>query len=440
MTLSRIGSDIFIGDSASTSHMTNNKTGVYDLTPIRGSVMIGNGESISCTHKGKLDVICKHKDDSTAKQTWEVKIVPQLNHDLFSFTKAMKEGWQMNGKWKEGGLMIELFKTTKISMKFDKMIPSGSSWLMGIKTQRLVGQAHAVIEPGKSIPTWKFHQITGQTGEHLLKTTAEYMGIKLTGKLEPCEACAQAKIKQANVPKKKEKQVPSRPGYRLFIDISSFKHESMGGKRHWLIVVDEFSDCSQSFFLKRKNDQIELLPIWFKELKAKFGIDIKYIRLDNSGENRCLQKECDKQNLGIIFEFSAPGTPQQNSVVERKIPTLMGRSRAMMITAGFSQQDKRKVWCEVISTATKQDNIMVRKERTKPPFTLFCNDEPKYMKFLRSFGEMALIAISDGKKMRSKLDTRGRTGIFVGYADDHARYVYRFINIQTKKIILSRDI
>ena len=170
------------------------------------------------------------------------------------------------------------------------------------------------------------------------------MGIKLTGKLEPCEICAQVKIRQANVPKN-EKQVPSRPGCRLFIDKSSFKHESMGGKRHWLIVVDEFSDCSHSFFLKRKSDQIELLPIWIQELKAKYGIDIKYIRLDTSGDNRSLQKECDKQNLGIIFEFTAPSTPQQNSVVERKIPTLMGRSRAMMLTPGFSQQDKRNFWC-----------------------------------------------------------------------------------------------
>ena len=113
MTLSNIGNDIFIDDSAATSHMTNNKTGVYELTLIRGSVMIGNGESINCTHKGKLDVICKHRDGSMARETWEVKIVPQLNHDLISFAKAMKEGWQMNGRWKEGGLMIELFKTTK---------------------------------------------------------------------------------------------------------------------------------------------------------------------------------------------------------------------------------------------------------------------------------------------------------------------------------------
>ena len=270
------------------------------------------------THKAKLDVICKHRYGSTARVTWEVKIVPQLNHDLFSFTKAMKEGWQMNDRWKEGGLMIELFKTTKTSMKFDRMILSGSSWLVGIKTQRLVGQAHAVIEPGKSIPIWKFYQMTGHTGEHLLRTTAEDMGIKLTGKLEPCEICAQAKIRQANVPKKKEKQVPSRPGYRLFIDISSFKHESMGGKRHWLIVVDEFSDCSHSFFLKKKSDQIEMIPIWIKELKAKYGIDIKYIRLDNSGENKSLQKECDKQNLGIIFEFRAPGTPSKIQLLKEK--------------------------------------------------------------------------------------------------------------------------
>ena len=96
--------------------MTSNKMGVYNLIPINGPVMIGDGQSISCTHKGKLDVICKQKDRSMAKGTWDVKIVPQLNHDLFSFTKAMKEGWQMNGRWKEGGVIIELFKTTRASI------------------------------------------------------------------------------------------------------------------------------------------------------------------------------------------------------------------------------------------------------------------------------------------------------------------------------------
>ena len=335
-----------------------------------------------------------------AKETWDVKIVPQLNHDLFSFAKAMKEGWQMNGRWKEEGLIIELFKTPRPSRKFDGMIPSGSSWLMVVKVQRVIDQAPSVIEPGKKISMWKFHQITGHTGEHLLKPTAKYMKIELTGKLAPCEICAQAKIRQANVPKKKMKKVPTRPGYRVFIDISSFKQVSRGGNRHWLIAVDEFSDCSHSLLI---------------------------------------QKEYDKQNLGVIFEFTAPGTPQQNFVVERNIPTLVGRARAMLIQPGMNSKEKGEFWCEVISTATNLDNIMVRPDRTRPPYTLFYNKDAKFTKHLRSFGEMAVVVIHEGKKMRSKLDTRGKTCMFVGYADDHSGDVYRFLNIKTKRIIMSRD-
>ena len=195
-------------------------------------------------------------------------------------------------------------------MKFDRMIPSGSSWLMGIKVKRVQDHAHSAVEPGKTISMSKLHQITGHTDEHLLRPTANYMRIKLTGKLARCEVCAQAKIRQRNIPKKKMKKLPTRPGYRVFMDICSFKQVSRGGNRHWLIVVDEFSDCTHSFFLNKKSDQIKIIPMWIRDLSKKYKIEIKRIRLDNSGENRSLQKECDKENLGIIFEFTAPGTPQ----------------------------------------------------------------------------------------------------------------------------------
>ena len=214
-------------------------------------------------------------------------------------------------------------------MKFDRMIPSGSSWLMGVKVQRVMDHAHSA------------------------------------GKLAPCEVCAQAKIRQVNILKKKIKKLPTKPGYRVFIDICSFKHVSRGGNRHWLIAVDEFSDCSHSFFLSRESDQVKLIPKWIKGLSKKHGIEKKRIRLDNSGENKSMKKVCNKENLGVIFESTAPGTPQQNSVVERRIPTLMGRARAMLIQAGIDSKGKGEFWCEVISTATKLDNIMVRPDRNK---------------------------------------------------------------------------
>ena len=181
------------------------------------------------------------------------------------------------------------------------------------------------------------------------------------------------------------KKLPTRPGYRVFIDICSFKQVGRGGNRHWLIAVDQFSDCSHSFFLSRKSDQIKLIPMWIKGLSRKHRIEIKKISLDNSGENKSLQKECDKQNLGVIFEFTALGMPQQNSVVERRIHCI-------------DSKGKGEFWCEVISTATNLDNIMVRPDRTKPPYTLFYNKDAKFMKHLRPFGEMAVVAIHEGKK------------------------------------------
>ena len=51
-----------------------------------------------------------------------------------------------------------------------------------------------------------------------------------------------------------------------------------------------------------------------------------------------------------------------------------------------------------------------------------------------------MTAIHEGKKMRSELDDRGKTCMFVGYADDHTKDLYRFLNNRTRRIILSRDV
>ena len=81
-------------------------------------------------------------------------------------------------------------------MKFDRMIPSGTSWLMGRRVQRVFDQAHTAMVRGKTIFISKFRQITGHTGEHLLKPTANYMKLRLIGRLPQCEVRAKAKIRQ----------------------------------------------------------------------------------------------------------------------------------------------------------------------------------------------------------------------------------------------------
>ena len=42
-------------------------------------------------------------------------------------------------------------------------------------------------------------------------------------------------------------------------------------------------------------------------------------------EKKKLEEKCNADGLGIIFEYAATGTPQQNAYVERTFPTIMGR-------------------------------------------------------------------------------------------------------------------
>ena len=83
---------------------------------------------------------------------------------------------------------------------------------------------------------------------------------------------------------------------------------------------------------------------------------------------------CDENEMGIKFEYTAPGTPQQNRVVERVFVTLIGRGRAVKNYAGFTVKKRQELWCEAAQTAmmldSKMENHLIQK---------FYGEDPKYM-------------------------------------------------------------
>ena len=96
-----------------------------------------------------------------------------------------------------------------------------------------------------------------------------------------------------------------------------------------------------------------------KDLKSKHGINVKYIRCDDAGENTKLEEACLKEGLGIQFEYTAPGTPQRNGRVERKFTTLYGRVRTTMDHAGLPEKLRKGLWAECAQTATTIENMIV---------------------------------------------------------------------------------
>ena len=42
-------------------------------------------------------------------------------------------------------------------------------------------------------------------------------------------------------------------------------------------------------------------------------LGVKFIHCNNAGENKKPEEKCNADGLGIIFEYTATGTPQQNA-------------------------------------------------------------------------------------------------------------------------------
>ena len=89
---------------------------------------------------------------------------------------------------------------------------------------------------------------------------------------------------------------------------------------------------------------------------------------------------------------------------------------------------RQQLWCETAQTATMLDNILVQDSAKSPPSTQFFGVDAKYVKHLRVFGEMCVVADTDNKVGRAKIDPRGKISLFVGYSTQHAGDVYRLLN------------
>ena len=285
----------------------------------------------------------------------------------------------------------------------------------------------------------RFHQICGHAGTHLMQATAKYYGVELSGTVQKCVSCSLEKIRQKNIPKENENK-SKIPGERMYLDISSMRTASLGGRKHWSMLVDEATHYKKSFFLRKKSDQEDEVAVWLLGLKTKYNIVVRFIRCDNSQENQSLERRLDQDGMGIIFEYTARGTPQQNALVERAFATVMGRGRAMMNFAGFTRSKRQQLWCEAAQTATMVDNVLVQTEGKAPPFKRFYNEDAKYAKYLRTFGEMAVVADTENKTGRTKIDPRGKMSLLLGYTTKHAGDVYRFLNMETQRVVHSRDV
>ena len=168
-------------------------------------------------------------------------------------------------------------------------------------------------------------------------------------------------------------------------------------------------------------------------LKIKFNLQVQCFHCNYAGENQAFKKTCSQEGLGINFEYTAPGTPQQNGCIERKFATLFNRVCAMLNGGKFTTYLQSGLWAEATNTAMLLENNMITPNRTLSPFQQFFGRGKKNdLTSMQKIGEMCITTYKDNSH-GAKFANHGTPGIWVVYTENHPVGTYWIFNPKTKK-------
>nr|GEV89095.1 hypothetical protein [Tanacetum cinerariifolium] len=212
-------------------------------------------------------------------------------------------------------------------------------------------------------------------------------------------ACLKGKQHKASCKTKLVNSV-SKPLHTFHMDLfGPTSVSSLNHKWYCLVVTDDFSRFTWTFFLRTKDETSSIIRNFITEIENLKDLKVKIIRCDNGGEfkNKEMNEFCTKK--GIRREFSNARTPQQNGA-------------------------------EAVNTACYvQNRVLVNKSQNKTLYELF-NSRIPAIGFLRLFG--CHVMILNTLYHLEKFDAKRDEGYFVGYSVSNK--AFREFNKRTKKV------
>jgi transposase InsO family protein len=225
----------------------------------------------------------------------------------------------------------------------------------------------------------------------------------------------------------------SRPMELLHMDLfGPVAYLSIGGSKYGLVIVDDFSRFTWVFFLQDKSETQGTLKCFLRRAQNEFELKVKKIRSDNGFEFKNLQVEVFLEEEGIKHEFSAPYTPQQNGVVERKNRTLIDMARTML----GEYKKLERFWSEAVNTACHAINwLYLHRLLKNTSYELLTGNKPNVSYFC-VFGSKCYIMVKKGR--HSKFAPKAVEGFLLGY--DSNTKAYRVFNKSSGLVEVSSDV
>lgn len=411
-------------DTGATNHMTGVRSAFSDLdTGIVGTVRFGDGSVVKIEGRGTILFTCKNGEHRALANTY---FIPRLTANIISIGQLDEAGFKV---LVDEGVMRIRDEERRLLAK----VPRSPSrlYILDVDIARPVCLAAHAKEDA-----WLWHARFGHVNFGALRKMGREGLVRGMPQLEHvdqlCDACLAGKHRRTPFPQR---------ALRRSTEVLQLLHGDLcgpitpptpSGNRYFLLLVDDYSRYMWIALLPSKDGA----PTAIKRIQAaaerKTGKLVRALRTDRGGEFLAGDFEKYCAELGMHRELTAPYSPQQNGVVERRNQTVVSTARSMM-----KAKDLPGVfWGEAVTTAVYLLNRASSKgSGGKTPYQLWTGSEPR-VQHLRTFGCIAHMKVTGPNQ--KKLDDRSRKTIFVGYEPGSA--AYRVFDPSTRRVHVSRDV
>lgn len=380
--------------------------------PAIGEVRVADGEKLKIDQVG--DLKCKIGCESKTVTLTEVQHIPKLCVNLLSISQIAKKGFTIVFDAKG----VRIYSENKTFIASGQLIDG----LFQIKIE-VNENAHAVGETKRDESTL-WHRRLGHANYQTLSSV-----LNIAKPDTKCVVCT--KGKHARSPFNEKGTRATQILQIIHSDVCEMSAKSHGGHRYFVTFVDDYSRKVFIFILKSKGEVFSKFVEFKKQIENQTEKTIKILRSDKGKEyeNTNFNEFC-KQN-GIVQEFTAGYSPQQNGMSERMNRTIVEKVRCMLIDAKLNKQ----FWAEAAHAAVNVINVLPCASTQMAPNERWFGRKCNLANF-KVFGCPAMVWKPNVK--RTKLDEKSYECIFLRYADNAK--AYRLYDLNTKKIVISRDV
>jgi len=406
----------WIVDSGATNHVCCSLQGFREnkrLSKDEFNFRWGNGASVSATAVGSIKLIF----ENSFIVLNNVYYVPVFGKNLISVARLIEQGYSLDFnndviQILKNGFMIT--STVMINNLFyiKPNIPTICDTELNDDSMRESKR----LRLDSIDQTYKWHLRLGHIGLDRIKRLVRDGPLQTlsVGSLPTCESCIEGKM---------TKRPFSAKGNRadeclelVHSDVCGpFNIQARGGYEYFITFTDDYSRFGHIYLMRQKSETFEK----FKEFKAlvekQLDKQIKTLRSDRGGEYLLGEFEDFLKEEGIFSQLTAPGTPQQNGVSERRNRTLLDMVRSMMSYSSLPDS----FWGYALETAAYILNQVPSKAVPGTPYERWSGKKSS-LGHTRIWGCPAHVL----RKKTGKLTSRSELCLFVGYPKGTKGYIF----------------